>query len=256
MDLRNKIEDFLRRFGAFKIGVADPERGFGMAKEGCHPRDIMRDCRSVVVFVFNVGLDYYTTLDYFQKEDVESRVLNIYAEWVSHRLADLLLEMSCGAVVPSGFKDEKERIARLSLKLAAYEAGLGVFGRPSTLITPQYGPRTNIGAVLTDASIQLDKPLTDFNPCQECDECVKLCPVNAICKELPPPMGFRRSRCLKFVDQIREETNRRIRYCGYCYNCCPAGETVKKTFNLSKWRTLLDLNEQQRRTLLKTLNVK
>jgi epoxyqueuosine reductase QueG len=118
------------------------------------------------------------------------------------------------------------------------------------------GPRINIGAVLTDTSMQPDKPLTDFNPCQECNECVKLCPVNAICKELPPPMGFRRSQCLKFVGQIREETNQRIRYCGHCYNRCPAGEMVKKTFNLSKWRTLLDLNDQQRRTLLKTLNVK
>ena len=31
----------------------------------------------MVVFAFHVGLDYYVTLDYSQKGDVESRVLNI-----------------------------------------------------------------------------------------------------------------------------------------------------------------------------------
>lgn len=78
MTLRNEIEDFLRKFGAFKVGVADPEQGFKTAENGCHPRDVMEKCNSVIVFAFHVGLDYYTTLDYCQKGDVESRLLNIY----------------------------------------------------------------------------------------------------------------------------------------------------------------------------------
>jgi hypothetical protein len=42
--------------------------------------------------------------------------------------------------------------------------------------------------------------------------------------------------------------------CGYCYNNCPAGEKVDKTFHLDKWRTLLDLNEQERERLLQKLD--
>jgi len=100
-----------------------------------------------------------------------------------------------------------------------------------------------------------DKPLKGFNPCQKCDTCARVCPINAIDRELPPPTGFDRSRCVTFVNQIREKTNRRIMLCGYCYNYCPAGELSKKTLRLSKWKTLLDLNEQKRRKLLKSLNI-
>jgi len=253
--MRDELEDFLRKYGAFKVKVADPKQGFGMAREGCHPRDVMKNCNSVIVFAFHVGLDYYTTLDYLQKGDVESRVLNIYCSWVSSRLANFLEDKGYDATVPFGFKDEKEMIARLSNKLAAYEAGLGVFGRPSILITPEYGPRVNIGVVLTNASIEPDRPLKDFNPCQQCDTCVRLCPIKAVNKEMPPPKGFDRSRCLQFISKIREKTNKRIRYCGYCYNHCPAGETTKKTFHLSKWKTLLDLKEQERKRLFQSLNV-
>ena len=119
----------------------------------------------MIVFAFHVGLDYYVTLDYCQKGDIESRVLNIYRDWVSFKLAHFLEDMGYEAVVPHGYMNEKMRIARLSFKLAAYEAGIGVFGRPSILITPTYGPRVTLRAVLTDASIQPDKPLTDFDPC-------------------------------------------------------------------------------------------
>jgi epoxyqueuosine reductase QueG len=253
--MKDELEGFLSKFGVFKVGIADSQQGFEMAKSGCHPRDVMKNCTSVVVFAMHVGLDYYTTLDYCQKGDVESRVLNIYCSWVSSQLANFLRDKGYDAVVPHGFKDEKERIARLSFKLAAYEAGLGVFGRPSILITPEYGPRVNLGVVLTDASIKPDKLLKDFNPCKECDVCVRLCPINAINKEWPPPKGFDRSRCVQFVYWVREKTKKKIMLCGYCYNNCPVGEKVDKTFHLSKRRTLLDLNDQERKRLLQKLDI-
>jgi epoxyqueuosine reductase QueG len=226
-----------------------------MARNGCHPRDIMKNCNSVVVFALHVGLDYYTSFDYCQTGDVESRVLNIYRDWISYNLANFLRNKGYDTVVPHGFKDEKEKLARLSFKLAAYEAGLGVFGRPSILITPEYGPKVNFGVVLTDASIAPDKPLENFSPCQKCDSCARVCPVNAISNELPPPKGFDRNRCVQFVYQVREKTKREIMLCGFCYNRCPMGGVLKKTFHLSKWRTLHDLGEQETRKLLQRLNI-
>lgn len=88
--MKDELEGFLKKFGAFKVAVADPKHGFEMAKEGCHPRDVMKNCNSVIVFAFHVGLDYYTSLDYFQKGDVESRVLSIYRDWVSFHLLTFL----------------------------------------------------------------------------------------------------------------------------------------------------------------------
>jgi len=256
MPIKDEVEDFLREFGVFKVGIADPELGFKTARNGCHPRDVMKNCNSVIVFAFHVGLDYYTTLDYCRKGDVEKRVLNIYRDWVAFRLVHFLEDLGYEAVFPHGYVDEKMKIASLSFKLAAYEAGIGVFGRPSILITPEYGPRVIFRAVLTNASIQPDKPLTDFDPCRKCDICIKLCPVNAINEKLPPPTGFNRDRCVQFVYKIREKTDRRIMYCGYCYNRCPVGETSEKTFHLGRLKTLLDLDEHERERLFETLNVK
>ncbi len=252
--MKDELREFLRRFGAFKIGVADPERGFGMARDGCRSRDIMRGCNSVIVFAIHVGLDYYTTLDFRQEGDVESRVLHIYRDWISFQLANFLEEMGYKAVIPHGYVNKRDMVARLSFKLAAYEAGLGAFGRSSLLITPEYGPRINLGAVLTDAVVQPDGPLKGFNPCQGCDVCAKLCPASAINKEVLPPTGFNRERCLEFVRKIRERTKGKIMLCGYCYNCCPVGDISEKAFNLRRWRTLLDLNEDERRSLLEVLN--
>jgi len=213
----------------------------------------MENCNSVIVFAFHTGFDYYTALDYCQKGDVESRILSIYRDWVSLQLVNFLGDNGCNAIIPHGFKDEKAKIASLSFKLAACEAGLGVFGRPSILITPEYGPRVNLGVVLTDASLEPDKPLRGFDPCKKCDICIRLCPINAINKEMSPPKGFDRSRCVQFVYWVREKTKRKIMLCGYCYNNCPAGEIATKTFCLSKWKTLLDVNEQKRKRLLKKL---
>jgi epoxyqueuosine reductase len=255
MLVKGELREFLEKFGVFKVGVADPRRGFEMAKSGCHPGDVMKNCNSVIVFALHVGFDYYTALDYRQKGDVESRVLSIYRDWVSLQLANFLEDNGYNAIIPHGFKDEKAKIARLSFKLAAYEAGLGVFGRPSILITPEYGPRVNLGVVLTDASIEPDKPLRGFDPCKKCDTCARLCPINAINQKLPPPKGFERNRCVQFVYKIREKTKSKIMLCGYCYNNCPAGEIATKTFRLSKWKTLLDLNEQERKRLLQKLDI-
>jgi len=197
--MRKEVENFLMKFGVFKVGIADPEQGFKMAFEGCHPRDVMRNCNSVIVFALHVGLDYYTTLEY------------------------------------------------------AYEAGLGVYGRQSLIITREYGPRVNFGVVLTNAYMKPDKPLKDFNPCKECNTCAKLRPVKAVNEKKTPPTGFNRKRCLNFIDKIRQKTERRIKLCGYCYNHCPAGEVKERTFNIGRWKTLIDLDEKEKGNLLKIL---
>lgn len=251
MPLKNQIKTFLEKFGAYKVGVAGLNDSFQNVARGCHPKNIMENCNSVVVFAFHVGLDYYTTLQYCQR-DVESRILNIYRDWGCMRLVEFLKQKGYEAVeVPKNYIDEENKIAPLSFKLAAYEAGIGVFGRPSIIITPEFGPRTILGVVLTNALISPDKPLKNFSPCQECDKCVEFCPVKAIDREKPPPTGFDRKKCLEFVKWIRKKTERKILFCGYCYNLCPIGKKAEKTFRLDRIITLLDINETETRKLLR-----
>jgi epoxyqueuosine reductase len=246
--LRKEIGDFLENLGAFKVGVADPQAGFGHALDGCHPRDVMNDCRSVIVYAFNIGLDYYKDVDF---EHNSIRLGHLYRDWTTLRLITFLRGKGYDAMeVPREHVDEKNMIARMSFKLAAYEAGVGVFGRPSIILTPEFGPRVNLGVVLTDAVLKPDEPMKDFNPCEGCDHCMRTCPIEAIGDRMPPPTGFDREKCVSFVDWVKRKTSEKVKLCGRCFNRCPAGKLVHKTLTIKKWGTVDDLKAQTVRKLL------
>ena len=64
----------------------------------------------------------------------------------------------------------------------AMQAGLGELGRNGLLITPQFGPRVRISAVITDLLLVADPPIefrvTEF--CNVCKKCARMCPSQAI----------------------------------------------------------------------------
>jgi epoxyqueuosine reductase QueG len=212
----------------------------------------MGNCNSVIVFAFNVGLDYYTSFEYFAGGDTDFRILYLYRDYVELRLADFLRRRGYDTgVMPRKYVDDRRKIAALSYKLAAYEAGIGVFGRCGLIITPEYGPRVNLGVVLTEAPFEPDGRMKNFNPCLDCNVCVKSCPVGCIDGDLPPPEGFNRDKCLQFIYWLREVTNRKIMHCGYCFNSCPAGDFIEKTIRISRWETLYDTNIKLREKLVR-----
>jgi epoxyqueuosine reductase len=248
VQLKKEVDRFLRNLGVCRFGVADPARGFSHALSGCHPRDVMSDCRSVIVYAFNIGLDYYKDVDY---EHNSIRIGHLYRDWAGLQLITFLRGRGFDATeVPREHADEKSMIARMSFKLAAHEAGVGVFGRPSIILTPEFGPRVNLGVVLTDAVLEPDEPLRDFNPCENCDLCIRICPVEAIEHKMPPPTGFNRKKCVSFVDCLKRKTNERVKLCGYCFDQCPAGKLVHKTLKIRRWTTLRDLEAETRKKLV------
>lgn len=68
----------------------------------------------------------------------------------------------------------------ISLKNAAYNAGLGVIWENTLLITPEFGNMIWLGAMITTAEIEPDNIITR-NPCNDkCKICIDNCPVNAL----------------------------------------------------------------------------
>lgn len=62
------------------------------------------------------------------------------------------------------------------LKDAAVLAGLGVIGRNNLLVTPEYGPRVRLRALLLEADLSPAPPLA-FDPCGPCPApCRSACP--------------------------------------------------------------------------------
>jgi epoxyqueuosine reductase QueG len=85
-------------------------------------------------------------------------------------------------VDPSGYHDDPNAHLSplLSLPHVAVEAGLGTLGLNLQLLTPEYGPRVVLTAVLCSVSVDCDQPMKEalcLGP--SCGRCVKVCPPDA-----------------------------------------------------------------------------
>jgi epoxyqueuosine reductase QueG len=88
----------------------------------------------------------------------------------------------------------------LSLPHAAVEAGLGTLGLNLQLLTPEYGPRVQLTAVLCSVEVECDRPMAQAL-CRgpSCGRCLKACPGDVVhhwgrdwetCDEYRSPYGF------------------------------------------------------------------
>jgi epoxyqueuosine reductase QueG len=66
----------------------------------------------------------------------------------------------------------------LSFKMAAYSAGLGIFGKGSFLVHPRLGSLNVLACILTDAPLRYGIPL-QIDVCRGCIECIKACKYGA-----------------------------------------------------------------------------
>jgi len=107
----------------------------------------------------------------------------------------------------------------LSLAHAAVEAGLGTLGLNLQLLTPQYGPRVILTAVLCSVDVECDEPMKDalcLGP--SCGRCLKTCPADAVhewerdwpaCDRYRSPHGF--AQLTEHLDRIIEAPDAQTR---------------------------------------------
>ena len=109
-------------------------------------------------------------------------------------------------------------------KMVAHLAGIGWIGKNRLLITPERGPRVALAAVLTDAPLPptAKQPMADG--CEDCTDCIDVCPVHAFSYE---PLQLERS--LDGFDTGICALNRGTINptlwggCGLCMKVCPYG---------------------------------
>jgi len=88
----------------------------------------------------------------------------------------------------------------LSLNHAAVEAGMGTLGLNLQLLTPEYGPRVMLSAVMCTVDCEVDKPI-ETALCQgpQCGRCLSTCPGDVVghwsrdwagCDRYRSPHGF------------------------------------------------------------------
>jgi len=253
-EIGREITDLMNNLGALKVGFASAVESLERAGSGYFPREVMPECNSVVVVAVRTGLNYYLSADFEGKSiDVDGktyRVCFLFTEWLTLRISRFLEDRGYKAMALLR-EVSREKRRKFSFKLAAYMAGIGVFGRCGLIITPECGPRIRLGVLLTDARLKPTGKLRDFDPCKKCQRCAELCPVKAIDPALPPPRGFDREKCVNFVDYLRKRTYNKVFYCGVCFDGCPAGSGRDEDFELQKLGSLRQLKGEVRERLLK-----
>ncbi len=110
---------------------------------------------------------------------------------------------------------EKHLSPLLSLDHAAVEAGLGTLGLNLQILTPEFGPRVMLSAVLTSAPLKADGR-HDAALCQgpECGRCLSACPGDVVgqwdrdwpgCDEYRNPHGF--NHLTEFLGNVIDATD-------------------------------------------------
>ena len=90
-----------------------------------------------------------------------------------------------------------------SHKMAARLSGLGWIGKSCLLITPEAGPRVRWSTILTDVPLKFTgKPLEES--CNDCQECVDICPSKAFTgepfrEEDPREIRFNAHKCQQYL---------------------------------------------------------
>jgi epoxyqueuosine reductase QueG len=193
-----EIKAFAREEGVDFVGIASADcvetttfrRG---------PRSVLPKARSVVVFAKRMLTG---SIESPSNEVVTSQNLALYRELdrISYVLGCLLEQMGYqAATIPSYIPVEmtsetKGFVGAVSLRHVAQAAGLGILGKNNLLITPLLGPRVRLGAIVTTAPLDPDKPITE-DICANCVACIAACPVGA----LSEPGRTHAGRCIRQI---------------------------------------------------------
>ncbi len=246
----NDIKAKAKELGADLVGIAD---GQAMNDHPPSPDDPRRpsditdhDAGRVIVLArrINLGSTRITKWDERHKYYNDELAITALEETSLELVLWLETQGYPALIVPPTHVDpwrydgnpEKHLSPLLSLDHAAVEAGLGTLGLNLQLLTPEFGPRVMLSAVLSSVPVDADTPMADAL-CQgpECGRCLSACPGDVIgqwdrdwpgCDAYRNPHGF--NHLTQFLGEMLD---------------APDAETQKKmirsedSFNL--WQSIL-----------------
>ena len=182
--MKDKVKKIIKEAGADLVGIASVDR-FERALPGCTPTDILPRAEAVIAIAGRIPRG---SLESGNMRLVTNawNMVNAELNKAAYKGARFLEDHGhLAAVIPAFLPIEMLQrhglVGDLSLKHAAAMAGIGILGFSGLLLTPQFGPRQRLSAVVTDAPLEPD-PLLKEDFCAQCTEknCVRACPAEAI----------------------------------------------------------------------------
>jgi hypothetical protein len=201
------VKEYAKACGADLCGIASMDR-FEGAPLQCDPRQIAPDAKSMIVLGFRIlrgalrGIEegtYFTAyagmgyagINFVRMPVVIWELCNAIED-AGYETVPIPNNFPWNATNVSGWVKGVEqeydpahtrpvapgRAAPdvfIQLRIAAFCAGLGEIGWSKMFLTPEFGPRQRIGAIITDAPLEPD-PIYDGPPlCDRCMACVQQC---------------------------------------------------------------------------------
>lgn len=188
-ELKSSLASYAAELGADSLGVANVVEYSATVPNEQKPDYLVAGMQSIVV------LTKHLLTGTMAMEDVASQSLGSHLaldqlEEVLYGLAEWLEDQGYAALpISCEYADMDLKYSGaglLDLKWTAEHAGLGHVGLNLNFLSPEYGSRVLLGALLTDAVLEPDPALEDpLCPGLDCGRCAVLCPPKAIPLEAP-----------------------------------------------------------------------
>ncbi len=264
-DLKQRLIVEMMRVGAYDVRMADPRVGFEHARPGQHPLEIMPECRTVVAFCVakdDVADTLYVGVRRSVPQEPDKWTVNLAVDdpsmYLGHRVSLLfpayVILKAQSLLSQAGFRvverfDKSLEQPPLPLKLCAFEAGLGVYGKSGLILHPELGNGMVLGAFLTDAAMSPDGRSNAADPCRDCRLCIDSCPAGAYGPNGEYHGLWSRERC----DATRARLiSQGYSTCNLCWIVCPAGTVDRDSlfaFGAVRSKPLQRLRELSKRTI-------
>jgi epoxyqueuosine reductase QueG len=221
------LKEYAKTLGADLCGIASIDRFEDMPAIS-NPKAIMPLAKSVIVVAtrfLQSTLMSSSTIPY----TIIRNYLSGEMDRITVKLSYFLFEngadaIPTGAIEPTNYNTElSKEFGLISLKNAAFQAGLGVIGKNTLLLTPEYGNMVWLGAVITSLEVQPDTVKTD-GPCRNgCRICMDACPSGA----LDGSRLMDQDKCRRYAFGTANGGEWRIQ-CHACRSRCPLSKGYKE----------------------------
>jgi len=227
---KNEIKELARKLGADMVGVGSAE-AMDEAPVNHRPTDFLPNAKSIIAIAVRINYSAVDGLPLTRPEYVnDTNTARNKRNFIICELARKLEEEGFAAIPFGGGPFDTRALAgSLSLKHAAVVAGLGEFGLNNLFLSPKYGPRVLLAAIVTDAELEPDPP---FNGklCDLCEDCLKMCPADS----LRNPQGYDRTKgwtidklsCYNYINEVLRPVYGDAS-CGMCIKACHVGKDKK-----------------------------
>jgi len=235
-DFTSQVIAFAKKKGADLVGIASADYLESYSELKHKPSFFVPMAKSVVtiglkvndaLLEFGLSNNVRSRSDLFSsRHEIYTQTLEGYLKYYNYNLLDNIAIETSKYLEKNGFMsfpiqarvtDWTEVKGVFPHKLAAIAAGLGIQGKCSLIITPEFGPRVRLVSLITEAPLKISAPRKDTTRsiCGDCRKCIDICPIDALdYDENKETTSIDKMACWKLTLPSR---------CGLCMAVCPYG---------------------------------